>query len=192
MLLDSGELLVADFTATSNTLTVGGAGIGFLSLEGGSEVAVGYALANSASETGRLVVGGTSGGQGAIVIADSGTILVYGDATVGGAGSGSVAVGQNTGDESLLALLGTLTVSANGAVSLNDAAAAVRASIIDVASGGVISGFGTLSGDLGGNQTTTTADIENDGTIAATGGDLLLYGDIAGSWHPRRSPRAPP
>jgi hypothetical protein len=181
VLLDSGEMLVANNTADTNTLTVGGAGIGFLSLDGGSEVAVGYALANSASDTGRLVVGGTSGGQGAIVIANSGTILVYGDASVGGAGSGSIAVGQNTGDESLLALLGTLTVDANGTVSLNDAAAAVRASIIDVAAGGVVSGFGTLSGDLGGNQTVATTDIENDGTIAATGGDLLVYGNVAGS-----------
>ena len=48
-------------------------------------------------------------------------------------------------------------------------------------SGGVISGLGTLSGDLGGNQTTTSADIVNGGTIEAKGGDLLVYGDITGS-----------
>jgi T5SS/PEP-CTERM-associated repeat protein len=179
--LDNGEMLVANFTANENTLTVGGAGIGELDLQGGSEVAIGYAIANTASNTGRLIVGASAGGQGAITIADSGTILVYGDATVGSGGSGTVMVGENTGDQALLALLGTLSVGATGTVALGDADAAVRASTIDIASGGVLSGFGTLSGDLGGNQTVTTTDIENDGTIAAEGGGLLVYGNVTGS-----------
>ena len=181
VLLDDGEMLVANFAAATDTVTVGGAGSGDLTLQGGSELAIGYAQANTAQNTGRLVVGGTSGGQGHVTIADSATILVYGDATVGGAGSGTVTVGTAAGNEALLALRGSLTVNSGGTVALGDADAAVRAPTIDVVQGGMISGFGTLSGDLGGNLTTTSADIVNDGTIKAKGGDLLLYGNITGS-----------
>jgi hypothetical protein len=181
VLLDSGEMLVANYAAASNTLTVGGAGTGDLTLHGASEVAVGYALGNTASLSGRLLVGGTAGGQGTVTIGDDSAVLVYGDATVGGAGTGTVTIGGNPGDDALLAMMGTLTVNSGSTVAIGDADAAIRASVIDVEHGGVISGQGTLSGDLGGNQTTTSADIVNDGTIKAKGGDLLLYGDISGN-----------
>ncbi|HEY4165902.1 MAG TPA: VWD domain-containing protein, partial [Reyranella sp.] len=183
--LDSGELLVANYAAAANTLTVGGAGTGDLTLHGASEVAVGYALGGAivsgqpVSNTGHVTVGDTPGGQGHVVIGDDSTILVYGDTTVGSAGV--VTLGGSAGDDALLAMTVGLTVSSGGIVSLGDADASIRAPIIDVDSGGVISGLGTLSGDLGGNQTTTSADIVNDGTIKAKGGDLLLYGDISGS-----------
>jgi T5SS/PEP-CTERM-associated repeat protein len=183
--LDSGELLVANYAAAANTLTVGGAGTGDLTLHGASEVAVGYALGgavvsgNPVSNTGHLTVGDTLGGQGHVVIADDSTILVYGDTTVGSAGV--VTLGGSAGDDALLAMTVSLTVNSGGIVSLGEADATIRAPVIDVDSGGVISGLGTLSGDLGGNQTTTSADIVNDGTIEARGGDLLVYGNITGN-----------
>jgi T5SS/PEP-CTERM-associated repeat protein len=185
VLLDSGELLVANYTAASNTLAVGLSGTGELTLQGASEVAIGYALGGAVvsgqtvSNTGHLTVGTTPGGQGTVTIGDDSSILVYGDATVGGAGV--VTLGGSAGDNALLATTVGLTVNSGGVVGLGDANAAIRAPTIDVAAGGVISGLGTLSGDLGGNQTTRSADIVNDGTIKAKDGDLLLYGDITGS-----------
>jgi T5SS/PEP-CTERM-associated repeat protein len=182
--LDSGELLVANYTASANTLAVGVSGTGDLTLKGASEVAVGYALGGAivsgqpVSNTGHLAVGDTLG-AGHVIIGDDSAILVYGDATVGGAGI--VTLGGSAGDDALLAMTVSMTVSSGGVVDLRDADTAIRAPTIDVKAGGVISGLGTLSGDLGGNQTTTSADIVNSGTIEAKGGELLVYGDITGS-----------
>jgi VWD domain-containing protein len=57
----------------------------------------------------------------------------------------------------------------------------LRASDFDINSGGLISGAGTLSGIGGGNQTIVPPTIDNNGTIEATGGNLLVYGNIAGT-----------
>src|SRR5262249_19066889 len=39
---------------------------------------------------------------------------------------------------------------------------------------------GTLTGLVGGNDTVTLAAIDNDGSIEAAGGTLLVYGGVAG------------
>ena len=46
----------------------------------------------------------------------------------------------------------------------------VRASILDIAPGGSLSGAGTLSGLGGGNHTVMLASIDNEGSIMASGG----------------------
>lgn len=181
ILLDGGELLVANFDALSNTLAVGVAGTGELALQDGSEVAIGFAQAAGAQDTGQLTVGGTAGGRGRIDIGNDSSVLVYGDGTVGGDGAGVVAVGGGPDDTASLALLGTLGIDAGGRVVLGGDDATVRATTIDVAAGGMVSGAGTLSGDLGGNRTVAPATIENDGTIRARGGTLRLYGDVEGT-----------
>jgi hypothetical protein len=92
-----------------------------------------------------------------------------------------VTVGESADDTALFALIGTLAINATGQVTLGGANATVRASTIDVGAGGLISGAGTLSGDGGGNDTVTLANIDNDGSILASGGDLLLYGGVSGT-----------
>jgi hypothetical protein len=179
--LDGGELLVANYSATSSTLIVGESGVGSLMIEDGSEVAVGAAQAIMADDNGLLVVGGGAGGNGRIRITGNSTLLVYGDGTVGGEGVGDVAVGQSADDTASFALTGSLAVDTTGHVSLSGSHATLRASEFDVAVGGTVSGAGTLSGLRGGNDTVKLASIDNDGSIMADGGNLLLYGTVTGT-----------
>jgi T5SS/PEP-CTERM-associated repeat protein len=188
--LDGGDLLVANAAGTYSTLLIGSLGSGSLTIEDGANASVGVALAtvtnNGPSSTvdnnGLLFVGGTGGGPGLVRISRDGALLVYGDAFVGGAsGSGEVIVGQSADDTALFAMIGQLTIGATGEVTLSGANATVRASVLDIAPGGVLSGAGTVSGDAGGNHTVLLGPIENDGSITASGGDLLLYGQVAGS-----------
>ena len=90
-------------------------------------------------------------------------------------------VGESADDTALFALTGTLTIGSTGQVTLGGANATVRASAIDIAAGGLVSGAGTISGDGGGNDTVMLANIDNDGAIAAADGNLLLYGSVMGS-----------
>ena len=57
----------------------------------------------------------------------------------------------------------------------------IRSGTIVIGSGGVIAGAGTLAGLDGGQGTVQLASIENDGVIAASGGNLLLYGNVTGA-----------
>ncbi|MBV8409164.1 MAG: hypothetical protein JOY64_16155 [Alphaproteobacteria bacterium] len=188
--LDGSDLLVADATAQSSTLTVGGAGSGSLVVEDGSNVTVGAAEATTGSHSnpiivdnnGLLNVGGNAGGTGVARIGRNGELLVYGMAMVGAAaGIGKITVGESADDTALFATTGTLTVDGNGQVILDGANATVRAGALDVAAGGVVSGAGTLTGLLGGNDTVTLAGLSNDGTIGASGGSLLIYGEVTGT-----------
>ncbi len=185
--LDGGEMLVANAAATSSVLAVGAGGTGMLEIENGSEVAVGAAQATIANttnvtDTGLLTVGGTAGGSGRIDIGWYGMLLVFGNAAVGGAaGAGAVAVGESASDTASFATTGTLSVGTTGLVTLGGANATVRAGAIEIAAGGLVSGAGTISGDGGGNDTVMLADIDNEGAIAAAGGNLLLYGSVMGS-----------
>ena len=185
--LDGGEMLVANAAATSSALAVGAGGAGMLEIENGSEVAVGAAQATIANttnvtDTGLLTVGGTAGGSGRIDIGWYGMLLVFGNAAVGGAaGAGAVAVGESASDTASFATTGTLSVGTTGLVTLGGANATVRAGAIEIAAGGLVSGAGTISGDGGGNDTVMLADIDNEGAIAAAGGNLLLYGSVMGS-----------
>ncbi len=184
--LDGGELLVANVEAASSTLAVGSGGAGILEIENGSEVAVGAAQGTIANNNGLLTVGGTAGGSGRIDLGWYGMLLVCGNSAVGGAaGFGAVTVGESTDDTALFATTGTLSIGATGQVTLGGANATVRASTIDIAAGGLVSGAGTISGDGGGNDTVMLADIDNDGSIAAAGGNLLLYGSVMGTRHAR-------
>ena len=180
--LDGGELLVANVAAASSTLTVGGGGTGNLIIENGSEVAVGAAQGTIANNNGRLVVGGTAGGRGQVRVGGNSQLLVYGSAAIGGAaGAGQVTVGESADDTALFALIGTLTIGGTGQVTLGGANSTLRGSVIDIASGGLVSGAGTISGGAGGNHTVSLASIDNDGSIAANGGNLLLYGGVTGT-----------
>ena len=186
--LDGGDMLVVNDQVPSSTLSVGGGGTGILTIENGSEVAVGAALGKptnnsttSFANTGVLLVGGTAGGDGHVTIGDNSELLVYGTASVGGVGVGQVIVGETADETALFALTDTLSVNATGQITLGGAHATVRAPTIDVAPGGGVSGAGTLSGDRGGNETVVPASIHNDGTIEASSGNLLLYGDVTGT-----------
>lgn len=178
VMLDGGELLVANINAQSNTLIVGGGGAGSLTIDNGGEAAVGVA---AAGYNGLLSVGATAGGRGRLVIGDLSALLVYGNANVGGAGDGEVTVGSGTDHSALFATAGTLAIGGTGHVMLGGTDATVRASILDIAAGGSLSGSGTLSGLGGGNHTVTLASIDNEGSIMASGGDLLIYGGVSGS-----------
>ena len=151
--LDGGELLVANAGATSSILAVGAGGAGILEIENGSEVAVGAAQATIAdttnvTSTGLLTVGGTAGGSGRIDIGWYGMLLVFGNAVVGGAaGAGAVTVGESADDAASFAMTGALSIGATGLVTLGGANDTVRASAIDIAAGGLVSGAGTISGD---------------------------------------------
>ena len=90
-------------------------------------------------------------------------------------------VGQGTDEGALFATNGTLDVGAHGQVTLGGTHATLRAANIDVAAGGSISGAGTVSGMGGGNKTVALTDIDNDGSITAVGGNLLLYGSVEGT-----------
>jgi T5SS/PEP-CTERM-associated repeat protein len=177
--LDGGELLVANAEGPSSTLAVGAGGAGILEIENGGDVTVGVAAANN---NGLLTVGGTAGGSGRVDLGWYGMLLIVGNAAVGGtAGAGEVTVGESADDTALFASTGTLAIGGTGQVTLGGVNATVRASAIDVAAGGFVSGAGTISGDGGGNDTVMLAHIENDGSIAAVGGNLLLYGAVMGS-----------
>ena len=197
--LNAGEFLVANVAAASSTLAVGGGGTGELVVEGGSEVAVGVAQGTVANNNGQLVVGGSAGGQGRVRIGGNSSLLVYGNAAVGAAGAsarasaayansasasgpatGTITVGESADDIALFSLLGTLSVTGGGQVALGGSHATVRASAVNIAQGGAISGAGTLSGLGGGNRTVTLASIDNEGSILASGGNLLLYGAVHG------------
>ena len=179
VMLDGGLLLVANANATgASTLAVGDSGTGSLTIENFSEVAVGAA---SAGNNGLLIVGRTDDGKGRIRIGDYSALLVYGDAHVGEAGAGAVTVGAGADHDALFATNGTLTLGAAGQVTLGGLDALVRAQTFHIAHGGTVSGSGTLSGLGGGNKTVQLADIHNDGSIVANGGDLLLYGTVTGT-----------
>ena len=175
-------------------------GTGELVVEGGSEVAVGVAQGTIANNNGQLVVGGSAGGQGRVRIGGNSALLVYGNAAVGAAGAsarasaayansaaasgpatGTITVGESADDIALFSLLGTLSVTGGGQVALGGSHATVRASAVNIAQGGAISGAGTLSGLGGGNRTVTLASIDNEGSILASGGNLLLYGAVHGT-----------
>ena len=95
--LDGGELLVANVFSASSTLVVGNAGTGSLVLQNGSEVAVGAAQGQLGNNTGNLIVG--AAGTGLVRIGAYSSLLVYGDAVVGGgSGTGQMIVGQGTDD----------------------------------------------------------------------------------------------
>ena len=178
--LDGGELLVANVFSSSSTLVVGNAGTGSLVLQNGSEVAVGAAQSQLGNNTGNLIV--SAAGTGLVRIGAYSALLVYGDAVVGGgSGTGQMIVGQGTDDGALFATNGTLDVGAHGQVTLGGTHATLRAATIDVAAGGSISGAGTVSGMGGGNKTVALTDIDNDGSITAVGGNLLLYGTVEGT-----------
>src|SRR5215831_4129992 len=193
--LDGVELLVANAQPSSSALetsvlAVGAGGTGDLALDNGSEVAVGAAQATvhgggNVSNNGQLTVGGAASGQGQVSISGNSALLVYGNATVGGtsaaSGAGTVTMGQSADDFALFALMGTLAINATGEIDLSGANALVRAKTVTVASGGVISGAGTLSGLGGGNNTVTLATIDNEGSIVASGGELLIYGNVEGT-----------
>ena len=143
--LDGGDLLVAD-AAASSTLAVGAGGAGSLTIENGGNVTVGVAQGAIANNTGLLDVGGTAGGWGLIRIGGNGALLVDGNANIGGAaGAGGVTVGQGTEDTALFAVAGTLAIDGTGQIALGGANATVRASVLDLAPGGLLSGAGTLS-----------------------------------------------
>ena len=186
--LDGGEFLVANDFVPTSTLTVGGGGSGILTIQNGSEVDVGAALGKPSNNstttypnTGELDVGEVAGGSGHVTITGDSALLVYGNATVGGAGTGLVTVGLRSDDAALWALIGALAVNAGGQVALGGSNSTVRASAIDVNEGGQISGAGTVTGDVGGNETATRAGIDNNGIITASGGNLLINGDITGT-----------
>jgi T5SS/PEP-CTERM-associated repeat protein len=185
--LDGGELLVANAAAASSTLAVGAGGAGSLEIENGSEVTVGAAeatLANNTNvtDTGLLTVGGTAGGNGRIDLGWLGMLLVCGNSAVGGAaGAGAVTVGDGADDTASFATTGTLAIGATGQVTLGGANATVRAGTIDIAAGGLVSGAGTISGDGGGNNTVALVSIDNESSITASGGNLLLYGEVTGT-----------
>jgi T5SS/PEP-CTERM-associated repeat protein len=178
--LDGGELLVANIFSASSTLVVGNLGSGSLVLQNGSEAAVGAAQGQLANNTGTLIVG--AAGSGLVRIGAYSSLLVYGDAAVGGSsGTGQMIVGQGTDDGALFATNGALAVGAHGQVTLGGTQATLRAANIDVAAGGSISGAGTVSGMGGGNNTVALTDIDNNGAITAEGGNLLLYGSVEGT-----------
>ncbi len=188
--LAGGDLLVASDYETSSTLKVGGGGAGVLDLTDGSNVTVGVALASVGSSTlfnnGTLVVGAAAGGAGSVTIGGGSAVEVDGSTTVGQAGVGqagvgSVTVGESAADTGLMAMTGSLAIGPAGSVTLGGPGAVVRASAITIAPGGSIEGSGTLSGDGGGDQTVLLSGIVNDGTIAASGGSLLVYGSVAGA-----------
>jgi len=181
--LDGGELLVANVFAPSSTLVVGNLGSGSLVLENGSEVAVGAAQGSAGNNTGTLIVGGANGaGSGLVRIGAYSSLLVYGNAMIGdGAGIGQVIVGQGADEGAVFAMNSALAVGSHGAVTLGGAHATLRAANIDIAQGGAISGTGTVSGLGGGNKTVALTQIDNDGSITAAGGNLLLYGAVEGT-----------
>jgi T5SS/PEP-CTERM-associated repeat protein len=151
--LDGGELLVANAAGASSTLAVGVGGAGILEIENGGDVTVGVAQ-GAVANNGLLTVGGTAGGSGRVDLGWYGMLLVVGNAAVGGAaGAGEVTVGESADDTALFAMTGALSVGATGQLTLGGANATVRASAIDVAEGGFVSGAGTISGDGGGNDT---------------------------------------
>jgi T5SS/PEP-CTERM-associated repeat protein len=184
VMLDGGELLVASATAASSALVVGASGSGSLAIENGSEAAVGAAQATvnntNVTNNGLLLVGATANGRGRIRIGGNSALLVYGSAAVGD-GAGQVTVGESATDTALFALTGTLAIGGTGQVTLGGAGATLRAGTVDIAPGGLVSGAGTLSGDGGGSGTVSLASIDNDGSIMASGGDLLLYGGVSGT-----------
>jgi hypothetical protein len=180
VMLDGGEFLVANVLGASSTLTVGGGGTGDLAVENGSEVEVGVTGGTVANNNGALIVGGAAGGRGRVRIGGNSALLVYGNTTVGD-GAGQVTVGESTDDIALFALIGTLTIGGTGQIALGGANATLRASAFDINAGGTLSGAGTLAGLIGGNGTMTLANIDNDGSIDATDGNLLVYGSVEGT-----------
>jgi hypothetical protein len=185
--LASGDLLVANATAEASTLSVGLAGSGTLAVEGNGNVTVGAAqieLSSTSSVTnvGTLSIGGAAGGSGLLTISGDASVLVNGDAIVGGgAGSADIVVGQSATDTALLAMSGTLAIGKFGQVSLGGVHDTIRATAITIGVDDLLSGAGTISGDGGGNNTVRLTNIVNDGTIEATGGSLLVYGSVVGT-----------
>ena len=185
--LASGDLLVANATTMTSTLAVGLAGAGTLAVEGNGNVTVGAAQieltsTSSVTNVGTLSIGGVGGGSGLLTISGDASVLVNGNAVVGGgAGSADVVVGQAATDTALLAMSGTLAIGESGRVSLGGAQDTIRAGAIMVGGGDLLSGAGTISGDGGGNNTVVLTNIVNAGTIEATGGSLLVYGSVVGT-----------
>ena len=192
--LNAGEFLVATVAALQHLAVAAAAPA---SSRSKGQRGRGGAPGTIANNNGQPVVGGSAGGQGRVRI--GGNSSPWCNAAVGAAGAsvrasaayansasangpatGTVTVGESADDIALFSLLGTLSVTGGGQVALGGSHATVRASAVNIAQGGAISGAGTLSGLGGGNRTVTLASIDNEGSILASGGNLLLYGAVRG------------
>lgn len=174
---------------TTGTLTIGAGGRGILIVQGGA-VSVGtLATSTIDSGVGTVAIGGAGGGSGLVEIGGGGALTASGNISVGSSGgAGVLQVGLSQGDSGLVSVTGTLTIGANGVVLVDSttttaalASVTATASAFDVLAGGRLSGSGIVGGPGNGSGAYLLAAIDNAGTITASGGRLLLYGDVQGT-----------
>jgi fibronectin-binding autotransporter adhesin len=150
-----GDISVtAGGTLTDNGLTIGQSGTGALTVSG---------VGSTVTTTGVSAIGSSAGGIGSATVSGGGVWTTTQGLTVGGFGSGTLAVGAGSS-------VGGGTVSVGSKGSINLAGGTLSSTSLTLSSLGTLSGSGTVLGSI----------IDN-GTINATGGLLTLSGPVGGT-----------
>jgi T5SS/PEP-CTERM-associated repeat protein len=169
--------------STSTLLAIGLGGSGTLEV-------VNFATAevtSSAASGGLAEIGADIGSTGTLIVS-GGTFADQGDLVVGGTeggagGTGLVHVGVYDGDNTSFYVVGQTTVWSTGTVDITGAF--LQTGGLFVAAGGLVSGEGAIEGvtsiGLSSPPTAPLTPIQDDGTILATGGKLIVYGAVSGS-----------
>ncbi len=150
-----GPLSVASFAITGGVAMTGAVAAGTLTVAGTLALAPGasFTATNATLSSGAL----SAGGAGASFTV-AGTLALAGTASA--TGGGAIAAGAVS--------LTNATLEADALSSVTIGAATAAAGTIAIAAGALVSGSGQLGGA-----------IDDDGTIAAAGGELSLFGAVS-------------
>ncbi len=176
--LDVVNMKIGQADGGVGVLTVAGgivndSGLGFIGLAGQGTLNV---SGNGQANYNNLVVGNETGAVGAVNIAGSGTVSVAGATIIGAAlagAPGGTAVATISGGGAFESDRG-YSVGAGSAVQMagGKLIAGPDGQGITINQGGMVSGFGTVNA--------TTRGIADNGTLASSGGTLIVTGNLSG------------
>jgi T5SS/PEP-CTERM-associated repeat protein len=132
------------------------------------DITRGAKVAATTGGAGEIDVAAQAGAVGAVTVDGAGSSLSGQSIFVGGTGSAAGGSGRLTISNGGVVSVSDATVTESGVVTLAGGALAAEPLTID--SGGAISGFGTLTGD-----------IANNGVVTASGGLLDIAGAVDGA-----------
>jgi T5SS/PEP-CTERM-associated repeat protein len=165
----SGVVTVTGSTSSSHSnvayggmLTVGANGDGSLSVLAGGQVAP------SASGTGVIEIGAGATGSGMVTVSGTASELTGTVLAVGGTQDAAGGMGQLTVGSGGVVSAADIVVWGGGTIALQGGS--VETDPITVYTGGTLSGYGAVSGD-----------VTDDGTITTAGGVLKIANEMGGS-----------
>lgn len=152
----SGSLAIARRSTSTSTLTIAGAGILDARVAAVNEVEIGH---NPAP--------GFGAGIATVNVNTDGSLLSGGAIRIGGDPDGGTGLLHLEGDGSVVG--GSVIVGTGGSIEMDGGRLGGIGTPLDIGTGATLSGFGTID-----------ADVQNLGTITATGTGLTFRGDVVG------------